>query len=74
MQEMQVRIERGDIRSERSDAIKVRRISLMYKWDANKWQAMCEIAANRARKLGTENVNAWKHAYRVSQLSESTSD
>ena len=70
MEEMQVRIQRRHIRLERSDAIKVRHNSLIYRWEADRWQAICQIAADRARKLGTENINAWKHAYRVSQLSE----
>lgn len=46
--------------------------SLKYKMDADRQQGMCDIAADRARKLGIVDLTLWKSANRVSQLAEST--
>lgn len=53
MEDMRKRIARGDVNAERRDAIKVRatwRISLIAVL-IRRAQAMCDIAADRARKL-----------------------
>lgn len=46
--------------------------SLEYTMDADRQQGMCDIAADRARKLGTVDLTLWRNANRVSQLAEST--
>ena len=57
MDDMQARINRGDIRSERLDAIKVCDFVTAYPdwmWTANgSPQAMCEIASDRSLKLSS---------------------
>ncbi|MCJ1266434.1 hypothetical protein MMC22_006319 [Lobaria immixta] len=56
VEDIRARINRGDIQRERHEAI----------------NGICDIAADRAQKLGTVDIILWKNANRVSQLSEST--
>jgi hypothetical protein len=54
MENMRERIERGDIKLERAEAIKVRSrkvVNWILQADSQHYKAMCDIAADRAVKL-----------------------